>query len=59
MWAARNKNGDLKLFYNKPFRFDDDKWITTWINWMEIDSTLFPDLTWDDEPIEVELVRKN
>lgn len=66
MWVARDKNGDLKLFYNKPFRlyednfkFGDDKWVTTWINWMQIDPNLFPELTWDDEPIEVEIIRKN
>lgn len=59
MWVARDKDGELILFYNKPFRLEYDRWATTWINWMKLDSKLFPDLTWDDEPIEVELVRKN
>lgn len=56
MWVARNKDGWLVLFESKPVRGegfwytnsrDDDS--------MPINSSLFPDLKWEDEPIEVEI----
>lgn len=60
MWVARDKAGNLCLFNECPERIFDV--------WMqresievcigEIHPALFPDLRWEDEPIEVELVRK-
>lgn len=59
MWVARDKNRNLMIFSKKPKRY-----ISVWENVYyggtsgRIDPELFPDLKWEDEPIEVELVRK-
>lgn len=59
MWVAREKSGRLFLFTNKPIRHE--KCPGLWVNdnvitpIMEIDPSLFPNLKWEDEPLEVEL----
>ena len=64
MWVARDKDGTLNLWFNKPkravnFWYDQqkqDSWKATeeFIkNKHEIDGKQFPKLTWKDEPIEV------
>lgn len=63
MWVARDKDGELSLYINKPHRcklpgWNQESWDSGVIIGY-IDPKLFPDLTWDDEAIEVELVRKN
>lgn len=71
MWVARNRNGSLLLFYegSKPtkphpaetwcWKFDTSG---VWRNFdgrdIELNPSLFPNLTWEDEPIEVELTLK-
>lgn len=54
MYVARDEKGILLLFKNKPVRMDD-----TW-SWDEysyvLDSDMFPNLKWEDEPLEVNLV---
>lgn len=59
MWVARNKDGWLVLFNSKPIR-GDEFWYTDSRDddSMPIDSSLVPDLKWEDEPIEVEIVAK-
>ena len=64
MWVARDKDGELTLYKNKPYRcklpgWNPESWDIGDDYWMELDPKLFSDLTWDDEAIEVELVRKN
>ena len=64
MWVARDKDGELDLYLNKPNRcnyigWTRENWDSFDEKWIELDSKLFPDLTLDDEPIEVEIVRKN
>lgn len=64
MWVARDKDGELTLYKSKPHRgklprWDPESWDSGDEYWIVLDPKLFPDLTWDDEPIEVELVRKN
>lgn len=55
LWVARDWGGMLFAYFNKPIRD------TVWKEWdsdkvsLCIDDSFFPDLTWDDEPIEVEL----
>ena len=67
MWIARDKDGELTLFSNKPHRCTDAGWnneswdvvsMDEFTDTMILDSNMFPDLTWEDEPIEVELVIK-
>lgn len=69
MWIARDKNGELTLFSNKPNRYTsigkepiNEYWdvvpVNKFTSAMILNSNMFPNLTWEDEPIEVELVIK-
>ena len=62
MWITRNKNGELYLFtFVKPVRCDEDScWIkgecsSNLSDSIRLDDNLFPELTWNDEPMEVGL----
>ena len=53
-WVARDKNGFLFAYEDKPKRCDNKKeWFGEFLSSME--NSFFPNLTWEDEPIEVEL----
>lgn len=66
MWIARDKQERLWLFIDKPIRSKSKFWwevdtqnsLLRDDDCMEIDGELFPDLKWEDKPIEVELIRK-
>ena len=55
LWVARDWGGMLYAYFNKPIRD------TVWKEWdsdkvsLSIDDSFFPELKWEDEPIEVEL----
>lgn len=53
-WIARDANGSLFVYEKKPCRCHDLK---TWQSgrFCQMPNHLFPDLTWEDEPIEVEI----
>lgn len=53
-WVARDKNGFLFAYEDKPTRSDNKK---EWFGWFlfSMKNSYFPNLTWKDEPIEVEL----
>ena len=54
LWVARDKNGFLFAYEDKPTRFDIRKeWLGSFFSSMK--NSYFPNLTWKDEPIEVEL----
>lgn len=54
LWVARDKNGFLFAYECKPIRCDIRKeWLGLLFSSME--NSYFPNLTWKDEPIEVEL----
>jgi hypothetical protein len=57
-WVARDSNPHrLYVYYRKPIRLSD-MW-TALDESFEIDSNLlFPDLTWESEPEEVEIIIK-
>lgn len=67
MWVARDKDGTLWLYIDEPRRssifskweVDTEKSLLRADDCMEIDGDLFQELKWEDEPIEVELTRKN
>ena len=58
MWIARDKDGELTLFSNKPHRYTEVWWNDEFNDTMILNQNMFPNLTWEDEPIEVELVIK-
>ena len=55
MWIARDKNGRLFLYYTKPKRRKDN-WHEKGTPYLQMERTQFPDLKWEDNPIEVKLV---
>lgn len=59
-WVARLKNGELELGSNKQryYEFRGEMHIADEGPVMLIDKSLFPELHWLDEPIEVELTLK-
>ena len=58
MWVARDMNGSLNLFLDKPIR-DFEEWTPSdkLLQYITIPSLEFADLKWEDEPIEVELCK--
>lgn len=54
-WVARDKSGELFAYDSKPKR---ECYLGFWysdLNCCSISGDLFPELKWQDEPIEVEL----
>lgn len=57
-WVARDKNGDLFMYSTKP---EWDRLTGMWYGERALitpSNDLFPDLTWESDPIEVELIIK-
>ena len=54
LWVARDINGYLFAYEDKPKRCDNQReWFGCFLSPME--NSFFPELKWEDEPIEVEL----
>lgn len=59
LYIARDKNKSLHLYGFKPIRCTD-----TWYDWnegdmygiIELDSQMFPNITWEHDPIEISIV---
>lgn len=63
-WVCRDKvrnepfTSDLFIVLEKPTRVEEwGKWCDCG-DYIELDSNLFPDLTWESEPLEVEIIIK-
>ena len=60
MWVARDKDGELVMYENKPFKDKRaEQWIPVgWFGWCEfLPKNWFPEVKWsDDEPTKVKLV---
>ncbi len=58
MYLARDKNNDLYLFYKKPKKIRDCWWADSELDgsYLKLDKTLYPEVTWDSDPVEVDLV---
>lgn len=65
MWIARTLHNGLHIFVSKPFWREDLKMWCEWRKWTTesdrltngymFDSTLFPEVTFENSPMEVEL----
>ena len=65
LWTARTPNNGLYIFINKPFWREDLKLWCEWRRWTTesdrlttgyiFDSDLFPEVTFENSPMEVEL----
>lgn len=63
MYVARDRDGTLCAFFSKPVKsYMFKSWQSVSIyfrDYFELDSSLFPEVSWEDEePTEVELVKK-
>ena len=68
MWIARTPNNGLYLFMNKPFWREDLGLWCEWVKWTTesdrlcagyiFNSNSFPEVTFENSPMEVELVIK-
>ena len=55
MQIARDKEGTLRLFDNIPVKHEEGYWTSQrGYNDIELDSHLFPEVTWENSPKEVE-----
>lgn len=64
-WVGRDQDGYISLFKDKPIRDTCDKddipygfWDEANSNHLELPITSFPDLTWESEPEQVEVIIK-
>ena len=57
MWIARDKNEDLWLYGNKPYTFGMDIFHTQTDDELcgKLNKDLFPEVTFENSPVEVEL----
>ena len=55
LWVARDWSGILDAYFNKPIRDTVRKEWDSDIVALRIDDSFFPELTWEDEPLEFEL----
>lgn len=57
-WVARDGNGELYIYSKKPNRTE---WNRCWAqggSFLQLLPNLLPDLTWESDPIEVEIIIK-
>ena len=58
MWIARDEDGRLYLYPIKPYLIDNpfnDYWNNEDENWMQLREDSFPEVTFENSPMEVEL----
>lgn len=55
LWVARDNNGKLYLYNEKPKYYNDLKVWFSGKMCAKLDNNIFPDLTYEDEPLEVML----
>ena len=54
MWIARDKDGKLYFYNLKPDRIDN-YFRCSFAGMLRINPDLFPEVTWENSPVEVEL----
>ena len=55
MWIARDLEGRLELHSIKPYLVGEYYWNNEDDNWMRLRDEDFPEVTYENSPIEVEL----
>ncbi|ANA40428.1 MULTISPECIES: hypothetical protein [Geobacter] len=58
MYLARDKNNDLYLFNDLPIRGSECWWAEKGVDgtYLRLNPALYPEVTWDKEPLPVRLV---
>ena len=57
LWIARNKNGQLNIFAEEPF-IEGEYFASNDERWFAIDDNIYPEVTWENSPQQVELKLK-
>jgi hypothetical protein len=57
MYIARDKNNELYLFDDMPGRGSECWWSPSGLDgsYLRLDKKLYPEVTWDSEPLQVEI----
>lgn len=56
-WVARDSNGSLYIYTEKPKKFIETTWFARRLYFMKISDLLFPEVKWtDEEPTKVKLI---
>ena len=55
MWVARDRDGCLALYKNKPHMIEDCAWITKSDSIIWLEARMFPEVTWENSPVEAEV----
>ena len=57
MWLARDKNGELAMYENRPFKNELAEQWALGGDWMFLPENWFPEVQWsDDKPTKVKFV---
>ncbi len=61
MFIARDKNNDLYLFTELPKRGNECWWAEAGLDgtYLKLNKSLYPEITWDSEPLPVRLESLN
>jgi hypothetical protein len=61
MFIARDKNNDLYLFAELPWRGNECWWSESGLDgtYLLLNKSLYPEVTWDSEPLPVRLELQN
>lgn len=57
-WVARDESGDLYMYTCKPEKISNLGYWDGYVTDLAPSNNLFPDLTWESDPIEVEIIIK-
>lgn len=57
-WVARDRNGSLSLYQTFPERQESLDYWRDGLGEFDLSETDFPDLTWESDPVEVEIIIK-
>ena len=56
-WVARDSNGSLYIYTEKPKKFLKTTWFARRLYFMKISDILFPEVKWyDEKPTKVKLI---
>lgn len=61
MYVARDKNNDLYLFNEAPYRGKECWWAASGVDgtYLRLDKSLYPEVAWDSEPLKITLCKAN
>lgn len=50
VWIARDEDGDLAIYENKPAQLEDGTWYSKVYTYTYINKKLFPEVTFENSP---------